>query len=252
MTAQEHPHSSDVNATVHTEQQDTAELDEEQRKRKQQLEEKPLLRGWIHLITFPLSIAASVVLICLAPAGAMKAAVSVYGATVMLLFGVSAALHIGHGHVPTRVDDVLVRIDYSNIFLVIAGTNTPFLFAITNVTVRRVYLTVIWATAIIGTVVHLIFPDGLDWLFTIIYCVLGLAPFTILHLFWTSPYIGPVPTILLIVGGAAYILGSVFFALRKPNIWPKVFGYHELFHLGTVVGYTCHLIAIFMTVCAMR
>lgn len=250
MTAQEHPHSSDANNQ--NARQDVAELDEEHRKRKQQLEEKPLLRGWIHLVTFPLSIAASVVLICLAPGGAMKAAVSIYGATVMLLFGVSAALHIGHGHVPTKLDSILEKIDYSNIFLVIAGTNTPFLFAITNVTVRRVYLTVIWATAIIGTVVHLIFPNGLDWLFTIVYCVLGLAPFTILHLFWISPYIGPVPTILLICGGGAYILGSIPFAIRKPNIWPGVFGYHELFHLGTVAGYTCHVIAIFMTVCAMR
>ncbi|NEG69990.1 hemolysin III family protein [Bifidobacterium sp. BRDM6] len=236
---------------LHEHRQEIADAGE-YRERRKQLMEKPLMRGWIHLVTFPLCVAASIVLICLAPAGAMKAAVSIYSATAMLLFGVSAALHIGHGHVYTRIDSILVRIDYSNIFLVIAGTNTPFLFAITNTTVRWVYLVVIWAVALIGTAVHLVFPDGLDWLFTIVYCVLGLAPFTIIHLFWTSPYIGPVPTILLICGGAAYILGAVCFALRKPNPWPRVFGYHELFHLGTVIGYACHLVAIFMTVCAMR
>ncbi|EFA22410.1 PAQR family membrane homeostasis protein TrhA [Bifidobacterium gallicum] len=216
------------------------------------LNEKPKLRGWIHAVIFPLCVAASIVLICLAPAGAMKVAVSIYGATAMLLFGVSATLHLGHGHFPIAVDNVLVKLDYSNIFLIIAGTNTPFLFAIQNVAVRWTYLGVVWFTTVVGTVAHLIWTHGLDWLFTIIYCVLGLAPFTIIWMFWQCPYIGPVPTILLICGGGCYILGAVCFALRKPNPFPGWFGYHEIFHLGTVAGYVCHLIAIFMTVLSMR
>lgn len=225
---------------------------EELRKRQQMLMEKPKLRGWLHMCTFPLCIAASIVLICLAPAGAMKAAVSIYAATAMMLFGTSAALHMTHGHVPVIVDRILVRIDYSNIFLLIAGTITPFLFAITDQRIRLIYLLVIWIVAAIGVIAHLIWPDGLDWLFTIVYCVLGLAPVTILGLFWTSPYIGPAATILVICGGAAYIAGAVCFAIRKPNIIPGWFGYHEVFHLGTIAGYTCHVIALFMTVCAMR
>ncbi|WP_125963987.1 PAQR family membrane homeostasis protein TrhA [Bifidobacterium dolichotidis] len=216
------------------------------------LNEKPKLRGWIHAVTFPLCVAASIVLICLAPNGDMKVAVSIYGATAMLLFGVSATLHLGHGYFVPKVDNILVRLDYTNIFLIIAGTNTPFLFALQNVAVRWVYLGVVWFMAIVGMVAHLIWPDGLDWLFTIIYCVLGLAPFTIIWMFWTCPFIGPVPTILLICGGGCYIAGAVCFALRKPNPFPGWFGYHEIFHLGTVGGYVCHLIAIFMTVLAMH
>lgn len=224
----------------------------EQRERRQILREKPKLRGWLHFIAFPFSIATSVLLIILAPGGWMKAAVSVYGATVMLLFGTSAALHLGHGYFPKRVDDVLCRIDYSNIFLVIAGTCTPFLFALQNTTVRWTYIGIMWITAIVGTILHLIFPDGYDWVFTIIYCVLGLAPITIIHLFWMSPFIGPIPTILVIAGGASYIIGAVFFALRRPNPFPRWFGYHELFHLFTIGGYVCHVIALFMTVLTMR
>ena len=85
---------------------------------------KPRLRGWLHLATLPLCIAASIVLICIAPAGSVKAACAVYGASAMLLFGNSALLHV----VPWRsakVTRVLCGIDYSNIFLIIAGTNTP-------------------------------------------------------------------------------------------------------------------------------
>ena len=241
-----------VTAKKLREQQARTQQVKESRTLRKMLRKKPKLRGWLHLIAFPFSVATSVLLIVLAPAGWMKAGVSIYGATIMLLFGVSAALHLGHGHFPRLVDEVLCRIDYSNIFLVIAGTCTPFLFALDNWPVCWTYIGIIWITALVGTLVHLVYPVGLDWLFTIVYIVLGLAPITIIHLFWKSPYIGPVPTILVIAGGACYIAGAVCFALRKPNPVPKWFGFHELFHLGTIGGYVCHVIALFMTVLAMR
>lgn len=224
----------------------------EYKEKRAMLRDKPFFRGWLHVIAFPFSIATSVILICLAPAGLMKVGVSIYGATIMLLFGTSAALHLGHGHFPNTIDSILCKIDYSNIFLVIAGTCTPFLFALENKTVCWIYFCVIWATAIIGTLVHLAYPVGLDWLFTIVYIILGLAPVTIIHLFFQSPYIGVIPTVLVLCGGACYIAGAVCFALRKPNPWPKWFGFHELFHLGTIGGYVCHVIAIFMVILKMR
>ena len=125
---------------------------------------KPRLRGWLHLATLPLCIAASIVLICIAPAGPVKAACAVYGASAMLLFGNSALLHV----VPWRsakVTRVLCGIDYSNIFLIIAG--------------------------------------------------------------------------------------AVCFALRKPNPVPGWFEFHEVFHLGTVIGYACHVVAIYLIGCAL-
>lgn len=252
MTTQQDRASGALSADELRERKKRVAVVKERRQRKKMLDEKPLMRGWFHLVTFPLSIAVTVVLICLAPAGAMTVAVSLFGATSMLLFGVSAALHIGHGHFPVSVDQTLCKIDYTNIFLIIAGTNTPFLFAIQNVAIRWTYLGIVWGLAILGTVLHLIWSEGLDWLFTIFYCILGLAPFSIIWLFFQSPYIGVVPTVLLICGGGVYIAGAVCFALRKPNPAPKVFGYHEIFHLATVLGYACHVVAIFMVVVKMR
>ena len=189
---------------------------------------KPRLRGWLHLATLPLCIAASIVLICIAPAGPVKAACAVYGASAMLLFG----------------------IDYSNIFLIIAGTNTPVLFALSPA-IRRPYLTVIWATAAIGTILHIVWLRTPNWVFTTVYVVLGLAPVTLIPQLWTAPAVGPAATILIACGGAAYIAGAVCFALRKPNPVPGWFEFHEVFHLGTVIGYTCHVVAIYLIVCAL-
>ena len=189
---------------------------------------KPRLRGWLHLATLPLCIAASIVLICIAPAGSVKAACAVYGASAMLLFG----------------------IDYSNIFLIIAGTNTPVLFALSPA-IRRPYLTVIWVTAAIGTILHIVWLRTPNWVFTTVYVVLGLAPVTLIPQLWTAPAVGPAATILIACGGAAYIAGAVCFALRKPNPIPGWFEFHEVFHLGTVIGYACHVVAIYLIVCAL-
>ena len=154
---------------------------------------KPRLRGWLHLATLPLCIAASIVLICIAPAGSVKAACAVYGASAMLLFGNSALLHV----VPWRsakVTRVLCGIDYSNIFLIIAGTNTPVLFALSPA-IRRPYLTVIWVTAAIGTILHIVWLRTPNWVFTTVYVVLGLAPVTLIPQLWTAPAVGPAATI---------------------------------------------------------
>ena len=187
---------------------------------------KPRLRGWLHLATLPLCIAASIV-----------------------LFGNSALLHV----VPWRsakVTRVLCGIDYSNIFLIIAGTNTPVLFALSPA-IRRPYLTVIWVTAAIGTILHIVWLRTPNWVFTTVYVVLGLAPVTLIPQLWTAPAVGPAATILIACGGAAYIAGAVCFALRKPNPIPGWFEFHEVFHLGTVIGYACHVVAIYLIVCAL-
>ncbi|MEE8737226.1 PAQR family membrane homeostasis protein TrhA [Bifidobacterium subtile] len=210
---------------------------------------KPRLRGWMHLAVLPLCIAASVVLICVAPAGWVKAACAVYGAAAMLLFANSALLHV----VPwtsVRMTKILCAIDYSNIFLIIAGTNTPILFAL-PASIRWPYLAVIWATALIGTMAHIVWLRAPGWVFTIVYVVLGLAPVTLIPQLWSAPAAGPAPTVLIGAGGAAYIAGAVCFAIHKPNPIPDWFEYHEVFHLGTIIGYICHVVAVYLVVCSL-
>ena len=211
----------------------------------------PKLRGVLHLATFPISIAVSAALIALSPTSPMRGAVIVYAVTTMLLFGNSALLHMSHGRWGRRVNHVILVIDYSNIFLTIAGTNTPFIMAL-EPRIRWPYLAAIWAAATVGIVCHLIWPHGHDQIFTAVYIVLGLAPVSLLPMLWASPFIGPTVTLIIAAGGVAEVAGAICFALRKPNPLPAWFGYHELFHLGTVIGYACHATALFLTLSAMR
>ena len=151
---------------------------------------------------------------------------------------------------PLTDEAVLRRMDHANIFLIIAGTNTPVLFALSPA-IRRPYLTVIWTTTAIGTILHIVWLRTPNWVFTTVYVVLGLAPVTLIPQLWTAPAVGPAPTVLIACGGAAYIAGAVCFALRKPNPVPGWFEFHEVFHLGTVIGYACHVVAIYLIVCAL-
>ena len=211
-------------------------------------ERKPRMRGWLHAIAFPLVTAASIVLICLAPGGTMKAACAVYGASAMLLFGNSALLHLGHWG--PRMTRVLCALDYSNIFLIIAGTNTPIVLAMHS-WVTKPYLTTIWTAALVGTALHLAWLRMPDWMNSIIYVVLGLAPVLLIPTLWTSPAVGPAATVLIASGGACYIAGAVCFAIRRPNPVPGWFEFHEVFHVGTIAGYSCHVVAVYLVVCSM-
>lgn len=212
-------------------------------------EHHPRMRGWMHAVMFPLSIAATVTLICLAPPGAPKLACALYAASSMLLFGVSSCLHLVHWR-SKRKHEIMCSLDYSNIFLTIAGTNTPIAMAL-PASIRWPYLAFIWAAAIIGTVAHLTWKKGPDWFFTIIYCVLGLAVAVLLPLLWNQPAGGPAVCWLIIAGGACYIAGAVCFALRKPILVPGWFEYHEMFHLGTLLGWSCHCVAVYLVILAL-
>lgn len=212
-------------------------------------EHHPRMRGWMHAAMFPLSIAATVTLICLAPPGAPKLACALYAASSMLLFGISACLHLIHWR-SKRKHEIMCSLDYSNIFLTIAGTNTPIAMAL-PASIRWPYLAFIWAAAIIGTVAHLTWKKGPDWFFTIIYCVLGLAVAVLLPLLWNQPAGGPAVCWLIIAGGACYIAGAVCFALRKPILVPGWFEYHEMFHLGTLLGWSCHCVAVYLVILAL-
>ncbi|GAA6122311.1 hypothetical protein BPY_04190 [Bifidobacterium psychraerophilum] len=206
---------------------------------------KPRLRGILHLIAFPISIITSIVLICIAPWGPMKAGAAVYAVSTVLLFGNSALLHVGHWG--RRMNVILCQIDYANIFLIIAGTNTVFLLAL-QTPLRWPYLIIVWSAALLGSICHAIWHDNHDWLFTTIYVILGLAAVVLFPLLWNAPNHGHAVTVLLAAGGAAYIAGAVCFAIRKPNPLPGWFEYHEVFHAGTIIGYACHAVAAFITV----
>ncbi|NKE60529.1 hemolysin III family protein [Lentzea sp. PSKA42] len=207
---------------------------------------RPRLRGWLHFWSFITSVATGATLIALAASTvSAKAALatSVYGLTVLGLFGVSALYH----RVTWKSDRVrtwMKRLDHSMIFVFIAGTYTPFALLAMNPGTGRVVLAVVWIGAVLGVTLKLAWPHAPRWLGVPIYIALGwVAVFVLPELLHHA---GVAALVLLLVGGALYTIGAVFYATRWPNPWPQVFGYHEFFHAATVVAAICHYIAIWL------
>lgn len=209
---------------------------------------KPVMRGWIHALATPLALAAGIVLICLAHGAWLKGACAVFMVCSLVLFANSATYHLGDWS--PRVTDILRRIDHMNIFLLIAGTYTPTAFALEPFW-RNAIIAGIWSCTLVALVIHVIWIGAPRWLYVIVYIVFGVSSAAFMGLFWTSPFAGPVVVILLAAGGACYIAGAIVYGLRKPDPWPRVFGFHEIFHTGTVAGYACHMVAIYMVIVAL-
>ena len=210
---------------------------------------KPLMRGWLHAIASPLSLAAGIVLICLAHGTSLKWACAVFMTCSLVLFTNSAIYHLGDWS-PT-VTNILRRIDHVNIFLLIAGTYTPVSFAL-EPRMRDLIIISMWVCTAIVMIIHVIWINAPRWLYVLVYIIFGVSGVTYMGLFWVSPAAGPAVVILIASGGLCYILGAIVYALRKPDPWPKVFGFHEIFHLGTIAGYACHMVAIYMVICNLR
>jgi hemolysin III len=206
---------------------------------------KPRLRGHIHSWSFYVSVAAAAALISLASAtvsGTAVIATSVYGLTVLGLFGVSALYHRRIWS-PTAYR-WMKRADHSMIFLFIAGTYTPFTLLAMSKPTGYIVLAVVWVGAIGGVTLKMFWPNAPRWIGVPIYVALGwVAVFLLPELF---SHAGATALILLIVGGLFYTVGAVFYAARWPNHWPLTFGYHEFFHACTVLAAACHYIAIWL------
>jgi hemolysin III len=205
---------------------------------------KPRLRGWIHAGVFPFVVAVSVVLVCLAPAGAPRWACVVFGLSSCLLFGTSAVYH--RGTWSPRVAGVLRRADHSNIFLIIAGTYTPLAVVLLPHGTAVVLLWVVWGGAVAGLLARILWLGAPRWVYVPIYVALGSVAVGFIPQFARAG--GSAVAWLVIAGGVAYILGAVVYGTRKPDPSPRWFGFHEVFHALTVVGFACHATAIMMTV----
>lgn len=210
---------------------------------------KPLLRGWIHAGTAPLALAAGIVLICIAQGAGLKWACAVFMTSSLILFGNSAAYHLGDWS--PRTTGILRRIDHVNIFLLIAGTYTPVAFALPRPW-REGIITGMWSCTLVALIIHVIWITAPRWLYVLVYIIFGVSGVAFMGMFWVSPAAGPAVVVLIASGGLCYIAGAIVYALRRPDPWPRVFGFHEIFHLGTVAGFACHMVAIYMVIIQLQ
>lgn len=195
--------------------------------------EKPLLRGWFHAFAAAAAAAVSVVMLLGTLDDPIRfISLLVFGLSMVELYTVSAIYHIGWWGGRRR--KVLRAIDHANIFVLIAGTYTPICVNVLSGWIRVGVLVLIWVLALAG-VASAVFTLKLPrWGSTALYIVMGwvaLLPSPVLVAALPLMAIG-----LLVGGGVLYTVGAVAYALRRPNPFPRVFGYHEVFHLFVIAG----------------
>lgn len=194
---------------------------------------KPLLRGYLHAVAAVTAAVIGTLLILAArPDIPKQLTIGVFVGSSLLLFGTSALYHVGHWS--ARVEAVLRRIDHANIYVVIAGTYTPICVNLLSGWVRPVILVAIWAAAMAGVTMvtrSVRLPDGAVAAVYVGMGWLGMATVPSL-----VQAVGAGGLLMVLGAGILYSMGAAAYAWKRPRLWSRVFGYHEVFHLFTVLA----------------
>ena len=210
---------------------------------------KPRMRGWLHTYAFGVAILCGIVLSSVAagrPGWAPLVGCAIYSVTVCGLFGTSALYH--RRVWSRRWYAVMRRLDHSMIFVFIAGTYTPFSILLLPEQTATTLLTVVWGGALAGVAIKMFWPMAPRLLSAPLYIALGWVAVAVLPDILRTG--GVAAFVLLAIGGLAYSVGALCYALRRPNPWPAVFGHHEIFHACTLVAAACHHVAIYLALFA--
>lgn len=205
---------------------------------------KPRLRGYLHQEAFFIALGACALLVAKSSGEKAFWASFIYSIALLLLFGISAIYHRPHWEPKPRA--FMKRLDHSAIFIQIAGTFTPICLLALPQDQGDKLLMIIWAAAILGILQSVFWVKAPKWITAIFYVVMGWLALPYLAELKNSlglPYL-----ILLAAGGVVFTVGAVFYATKKPNFVPGTFGYHELFHLFTIVGAALHFIVVYQLI----
>ncbi|MGD9960743.1 PAQR family membrane homeostasis protein TrhA [Nocardioides sp.] len=212
-------------------------------------EAAPHLRGWLHTAAAPLALAAGVVLIALSPSPASRIGSTVFALAALINFTASATLH--RGNWAPRVALILRRIDHASIFVLIAGSYTPFALIMLSGQPRVALLAVAWSGAALGILSRLFWIDAPRWIYTATYLALGWAAVFFVKDFISYPGANVVP-FLILLGGALYTMGAIVYGTRRPNPIPRWFGFHEVFHLLALTAFATHYVGVSIATYSLR
>jgi hemolysin III len=201
--------------------------------------------GLSHLLGAILSLVGLILLLIRAiPEGSPSkiVAFSIFGASMILLYSASATYHLVIGS--EKLIRLLRKLDHLMIYFLIAGTYTPYCLLALKGELGIVLLVITWSLAILGFMLAIFWIDAPRWLQAVIYCGMGWSV-----IFAIKPIYQILPTgsfNLLMLGGGAYTFGALIYAIKRPNLWPNFFGFHELWHLFVIGGTLCHFLSIYI------
>jgi hemolysin III len=201
---------------------------------------KPLLRGVLHQAAFVVSLVVGTLLIVGAEGGRHRLAAAVFAGSAAGCFGASALYHRVTWTPHMRL--WMRRVDHAGVYLLIAGSYTPVSLLVLRGAWRPVVLAVVWGGAVAAIVLKFVWVAAPKWLAVAIGIALGWVAVVALPQLATR--LNPAAFVLLVVGGLLYTAGAVVYARRRPDPFPTVFGYHELFHALTIVAVACQYVAI--------
>jgi hemolysin III len=194
---------------------------------------KPRLRGVLHQWAFAVSLGAGTILMLEAGSTRTRLAIGIYALSVAAMFGTSALYHRIDWRT-LRARRRMRRLDHTMIFVLIAGSYTPFGLLVLHGTLGAVIMIVAWSAALVGAMFKLLWIDAPAWLIALTYIAIGWIALAALP--ELAARLGFVAVATLGLGGVLYSTGAVVYARKRPDPLPTVFGYHELFHLLVVVA----------------
>jgi len=207
---------------------------------------RPRLRGVSHAIAAVAALPAVYWLVSAARSGPARLGAAVYGASLAVLLSVSAIYH--RVYWPSSVRHIIGRVDHSAIFLLIAGTYTPFCLLI-GPGAGYTLLAAVWVAAGVGMLLVIALPGMPKQLRSALYVLLGWFIFPVLPALRAA--VGDWALMLLLAGGLFYTVGAVVYATRRPDPYPRVFGFHEIFHLLVIAAAICHFVVVEAAVTAL-
>lgn len=203
---------------------------------------RPALRGAMHRWSVPVFIALTVILCVRVDTGGQLAAMVVYGSCVTAMLAVSGTYHARR--LAHRERRLLRRLDHTMILVGTAGTYTAVITLALDGTTRVVLLIVAWVVALAGVAIRMLWLEAPSGLIALVYLVAGWQMMIDIPAYVAA--LDAAELTMIAVGGGLYTVGAVVYAAKRPNPWPALFGFHEIFHTFVVLAASCHWVAVLL------